>query len=58
MYPALAREVASFSQLISNISPSGSTSLTPLSSSGLCDAVIITPILAENKEENNITIVY
>ena len=42
-YLTLARPVAYNSHAASSISPSGSISFTPLSSTGLCDAVIITP---------------
>ena len=45
-YGALANDVAKDSHDCSNISPLGSTNLTPLSASGLWDAVIITPIVA------------
>lgn len=45
-HPTLANLVAHASQLCSNISPCGSTNLTPLSGSGLCEAVIITPMAA------------
>lgn len=42
----LANFVAIASQDASSISPWGSTNLTPLSGSSLCEAVIITPIMA------------
>ena len=48
-YLAFASIVASPSHDCASISPIGSTNLTPLSHSGLCDAVIITPIVAEKK---------
>lgn len=51
-YFTLANFVAQDSQLCSNISPCGSTNLTPLSRSGLCEAVIITPITPVIKESN------
>lgn len=44
---AFANSVASPSHELSNISPSGSTSLTPLSCCGLCEAVIISPTAAD-----------
>ena len=47
----LAISVAIDSQVISSISPCGSINLTPLSSSGLCEAVIITPIAARKVNE-------
>ena len=51
---AFASCVACFSHVSFNISPIGSISLTPLSSSGLCDAVIITPIPFAKRQENGI----
>ena len=42
----LASLVAMTSHDASSISPWGSTNLTPLSGSSLCDAVIMTPIVA------------
>uniref|UniRef100_A0A1A9ZG23 Uncharacterized protein n=1 Tax=Glossina pallidipes TaxID=7398 RepID=A0A1A9ZG23_GLOPL len=41
--PAISGSVAITSQFVSNISPLGSMSFTPLSGSGLWEAVIITP---------------
>ena len=46
-YSAFATSVAMASHACSSISPAGSTSLTPLSGAGLCEAVIITPITPE-----------
>ena len=46
IYLALANFVAMPSHDWASISPIGSTNLTPLSHSGLWDAVIITPIVA------------
>ena len=41
---ALTNGVATASQSAASIEPSGSTSLTPLSGAGLCDAVTMTPV--------------
>ena len=46
-HSTFASSVAYPSHTGGSISPSLSTSFTPLSSSGLCEAVIITPIVAE-----------
>ena len=46
IYLALANFVAMPSHDWASISPIGSTNFTPLSHSGLWDAVIITPIVA------------
>ena len=45
-YLAFASLEANSSQFCCSISPRGSTNLTPLSGSGLWDAVIISPIAA------------
>ena len=55
-YLTFASLVANDSQLCSNISPCGSTILTPLSGSGLWDAVIITPTVALKKTNNKLLI--
>ena len=46
-YSAFATLVAMASHACSSISPAGSTSFTPLSGAGLCEAVIINPITPE-----------
>ena len=52
IYLALANFVAKPSHDWASISPIGSTNLTPLSHSGLWDAVIITPIVAAKRVQN------
>lgn len=49
LFEAFASLVASLSHEASNISPRGSMSLTPLSPCGLCEAVIISPTVADFK---------
>ena len=52
IYLALANFVAKPSHDWASISPIGSTNLTPLSHSGLWDAVIITPMVAVKRVQN------